>query len=74
MNVLAALEGFVNVPELHPLETLHNTLTYQEIDDFLGRVTTAQFPGQGYHPILAHSYFNFHSPATGYPSVEAKDV
>jgi hypothetical protein len=38
------LEGFSYVPQLHPLETLHNTLTYREVDDFLGRVTSTRFP------------------------------
>ena len=42
--VLPALEGFHNVPLLQPLETLHNTLTYHQVDDFLGRVTSTKFP------------------------------
>ena len=40
---LTALEGFNNVPLLHPLETLHNNLTFHQVDDFLGRVTSTRF-------------------------------
>ncbi|XP_070205437.1 inositol hexakisphosphate and diphosphoinositol-pentakisphosphate kinase 2-like isoform X3 [Littorina saxatilis] len=50
-----ALEGFSYVPQLHPLETLHNALTYREIDDFLGRITSTRFPMPAISPTLAAS-------------------
>ncbi|KAK7469720.1 hypothetical protein BaRGS_00036251 [Batillaria attramentaria] len=52
---LGALEGFSYVPQLHPLETLHNTLTYRQIDDFLGRVTSTKFPMPAISPSFAAS-------------------
>ncbi|KAL8624659.1 hypothetical protein ACOMHN_038205 [Nucella lapillus] len=39
-----SLEGFHYVPQLHPLETLHNTLTFHEVNEFLNRITTVKFP------------------------------
>ena len=50
--VCVALEGFSYVPQLHPLETLHNTLTYREVDDFLGRITTTRFPMPAISPTI----------------------
>ena len=50
--VCAALEGFSYVPQLHPLETLHNTLTYREVDDFLGRITSTRFPMPAISPTM----------------------
>ncbi|KAL8588634.1 hypothetical protein ACOMHN_050214 [Nucella lapillus] len=50
-----ALEGFSYVPQLHPLETLHNTLTFREMDDFLGRITSTRFPVPAISPTLAAS-------------------
>ncbi|BFZ04740.1 hypothetical protein BsWGS_07778 [Bradybaena similaris] len=38
-----ALEGFSNVPLLHPLETLHNNLTFHQVHDFLRRITRTRF-------------------------------
>ena len=51
--VCVALEGFSYVPQLHPLETLHNTLTYREVDDFLGRITTTRFTMPAISPTIA---------------------
>ncbi|XP_076452977.1 inositol hexakisphosphate and diphosphoinositol-pentakisphosphate kinase 2-like isoform X5 [Babylonia areolata] len=50
-----ALEGFSYVPQLHPLETLHNTLTFREMDDFLGRITSTRFMQPAISPTLAAS-------------------
>ncbi|XP_063531492.1 inositol hexakisphosphate and diphosphoinositol-pentakisphosphate kinase isoform X8 [Cydia strobilella] len=36
-----ALEGFVGVPAIRPLETLHNALSLRQLDVFLERVTAA---------------------------------
>ncbi|XP_076472834.1 inositol hexakisphosphate and diphosphoinositol-pentakisphosphate kinase 2-like isoform X2 [Babylonia areolata] len=37
------LEGFNYVPQLHPLETLHNMLTLHEVKEFLIRVTSVEY-------------------------------
>ncbi|XP_055861728.1 inositol hexakisphosphate and diphosphoinositol-pentakisphosphate kinase 2-like isoform X6 [Biomphalaria glabrata] len=62
-----ALEGFNNVPLLHPLETLHNNLTFHQMDDFLGRVTTNRFSIPDVTIALASlnskSVFNLCSPS-----------
>ncbi|BFZ18674.1 hypothetical protein BsWGS_21714 [Bradybaena similaris] len=63
-----ALEGFSNVPLLHPLETLHNNLTYHQVDDFLGRVTTTRFPVPDINALVSltsKSVLNLSSPAKG---------
>ncbi|KAH9515119.1 hypothetical protein Btru_019268 [Bulinus truncatus] len=57
-----ALEGFNNVPLLHPLETLHNNLTFHQMDDFLGRVTTNKFTVPDVTIALAKSVLNLCSP------------
>ncbi|RUS84821.1 hypothetical protein EGW08_007436, partial [Elysia chlorotica] len=48
-----ALEGFNNVPLLHPLETLHNNLTFHQVDDFLGRVCATRFPVPDMHALAS---------------------
>ncbi|GFS15257.1 inositol hexakisphosphate and diphosphoinositol-pentakisphosphate kinase [Elysia marginata] len=48
-----ALEGFNNVPLLHPLETLHNNLTFHQVDDFLGRVCATRFPVPDLHALAS---------------------
>uniref|UniRef100_A0A2C9LX79 Uncharacterized protein n=1 Tax=Biomphalaria glabrata TaxID=6526 RepID=A0A2C9LX79_BIOGL len=62
-----ALEAFNNVPLLHPLETLHNNLTFHQMDDFLGRVTTNRFSIPDVTIALASlnskSVFNLCSPS-----------
>ncbi|XP_055955750.1 inositol hexakisphosphate and diphosphoinositol-pentakisphosphate kinase 2 isoform X5 [Patella vulgata] len=42
-NALKAFEGFNMVPSIKPLETLHNSLTFRAVDDFLHRTTTNRF-------------------------------
>ncbi|KAK3786903.1 hypothetical protein RRG08_017500 [Elysia crispata] len=48
-----ALEGFNNVPLLHPLETLHNNLTFHQVDDFLGKVCATRFPVPDMHALAS---------------------
>ncbi|GFO26084.1 inositol hexakisphosphate and diphosphoinositol-pentakisphosphate kinase 1 [Plakobranchus ocellatus] len=50
---LKALEGFSNVPLLHPLETLHNNLNFHQVDDFLGRVCATKFPVPDMHALAS---------------------
>ncbi|XP_035824670.1 inositol hexakisphosphate and diphosphoinositol-pentakisphosphate kinase 2 [Aplysia californica] len=65
LAVRPALEGFNNVPLLHPLETLHNNLTYHQVDDFLGRVTLNRFAVpdlSALHSIASKSLLKLNSP------------
>jgi len=43
LSTVTAFDGFNMVPSLKPLETLHNNLTMQDMDVFLGRATTSKF-------------------------------
>ncbi|KAL3885372.1 hypothetical protein ACJMK2_025443, partial [Sinanodonta woodiana] len=46
-------EGFSMVPSLRPLETLHNALTWKDMDSFFSRATTAKFFTPIHSPLFA---------------------
>lgn len=67
-----APEGFMSVPTIRPLETLHNALSLCQLDSFLERMTSASFrlPLQSSNKAVAgngaasiHSYSNHHPVA-----------
>ncbi|XP_077562010.1 inositol hexakisphosphate and diphosphoinositol-pentakisphosphate kinase isoform X17 [Haemaphysalis longicornis] len=39
----AVADGLVSVPSIRPLETLHNALSLHQLDQFLGKVTSATY-------------------------------
>uniref|UniRef100_A0A224Z217 Inositol hexakisphosphate and diphosphoinositol-pentakisphosphate kinase n=1 Tax=Rhipicephalus zambeziensis TaxID=60191 RepID=A0A224Z217_9ACAR len=39
----AVADGIVSVPSIRPLETLHNALSLHQLDQFLGKVTSATY-------------------------------
>ena len=65
--LLAAFVGFDMVPSLHPLETLHNALTFKDMDYFLGQATSTKFatPISSPHSSSMHTAVTPQQPPPG---------
>ncbi|XP_071090250.1 inositol hexakisphosphate and diphosphoinositol-pentakisphosphate kinase 2-like isoform X6 [Haliotis cracherodii] len=68
-SVLSAFGGFGMVPSLRPLETLHNNLTFKDMDDFLGIATNTKFVT----PIASPPY-SMVGPQSTHPAVTASGL
>ncbi|XP_046549294.1 inositol hexakisphosphate and diphosphoinositol-pentakisphosphate kinase 2-like isoform X15 [Haliotis rubra] len=64
-----AFGGFGMVPSLRPLETLHNNLTFKDMDDFLGIATNTKFVT----PIASPPYSMVGPPST-HPAATASGL
>ncbi|XP_046549302.1 inositol hexakisphosphate and diphosphoinositol-pentakisphosphate kinase 2-like isoform X16 [Haliotis rubra] len=68
-DVFKAFGGFGMVPSLRPLETLHNNLTFKDMDDFLGIATNTKFVT----PIASPPYSMVGPPST-HPAATASGL
>ncbi|XP_041367953.1 inositol hexakisphosphate and diphosphoinositol-pentakisphosphate kinase 2-like isoform X3 [Gigantopelta aegis] len=73
-DVFKAFVGFDMVPSLHPLETLHNALTFKDMDYFLEQATSTKFatPMPSPHSSVLHAAVTAQQPPVGLPFVGDK--